>query len=173
MRISDGIEHPQRKERIGYSLAEVMIAMALFGIMATGFLASCLFARKAAESAACENAALCVAQGYMEQMKSNSYSTLAAIIATPTVPIPTMTSVTVADYIYQNAYTTKTVVMRRDTSGNTVQTLNVSVMPVISDVTISSISAQAVGIVIYYRWTDPITNQTLTRTIRGAKANIN
>ena len=81
MRISDGMKHPLLKERFGYSLVEVMIAMALFGIMATGFMASCLFARKAAESAACENAALCVAQGYMEQIKSNTYATLAAVIA--------------------------------------------------------------------------------------------
>ena len=171
MRISDGMQNQKRTGRFGYSLVEVMIAMALFGIMATGFMAACLFASKAAESATCENAALCVAQGYMEQMKSNTYSTLAAIIANPTVPIPTMTSATVSDYIYQNVYTTKTIVMRRDSSGNTVQTLNVSVMPVISDVTSSTVSVNAVGLVVYYRWTDPITNQTLTKTIRSAKAN--
>jgi type II secretory pathway pseudopilin PulG len=145
-----------------------MIAMALFGIMATGFLASCLFARKAAESAACENAALCVAQGYMEQMKSTSFSTLAAIIANPTVPIPTMTSNTVPDYIYQNVYTTKTIIMRRDTNGNTVQTLNVSVMPVISNVATTNLSVNIVGIEVDYRWTDPITGQITTRTIRSA-----
>lgn len=171
MRISDGMKHPLLKERFGYSLVEVMIAMALFGIMATGFMASCLFARKAAESAACENAALCVAQGYMEQIKSNTYATLAAVIANPTVPIPTMTSSTVADSIYQNTYTTKTIVMRRDTSGSTVQTLDVSVMPVISSATTSTISVQIVGIEIFYRWTDPITGQITTKTIRNAMQN--
>jgi prepilin-type N-terminal cleavage/methylation domain-containing protein len=158
--------------RTGFSLAEVMIALGLFGIMATAFVGSTMFARKSAESAIAENAALNLAQSYMEQLKSFSFSTLMASANDATIPLPTMTNATTTDYIYENAYTTKTLVIRTDDSGNTAQTLDVSIMPAISNAQGGDTSWSIIGIEVFYRWTDPVTNSIRTASIRSAKSNL-
>jgi prepilin-type N-terminal cleavage/methylation domain-containing protein len=158
--------------RTGFSLAEVMIALGLFGIMATAFVGSTMFARRSAESAITENAALNLAQSYMEQLKSFSYGTLMASANDATVPLPTMASETVTDYIYENAYTTKNLVIRTDSGGNTLQSLSVDVMPVITNAQGSDTSWSIIGIEIFYRWTDPVTSTVRTASIRSAKSNL-
>lgn len=154
----------------GFSLAEIVIAMGLFAIVATAYAASCMFTRRAAESAIAESTALNVAQSYMEQIRTFSVITLKASITDPTVPIPTMASRTVTDYIYQNVYTTKTVTMRDDDSGNAIQSLSVDIMPVLVDVATSGTSQSIIGITINYRWKDPITNYQRTESLRNARA---
>lgn len=158
--------------RAGFSLAEIMIALGLFGIMATAFVGSTMFARKSAESAITENTALNLAQSYMEQLKSFTFSTLMASVNDTTIPLPTMESATVTDYIFQNAYTTKNLVIRTDDSGNTVQTLAVDIMPVVSNAQGSDTNWSIIGIEIFYRWTDPITDTVRTASIRSAKSNL-
>jgi hypothetical protein len=105
-------------------------------------------------------------------MKTFSYNTLMASVNDSTVAIPTMTSKTVTDSIFQNVYTTKTIIMRRNpTTGATVQTMNVDIMPSLSDAS-SGTTEQIVGIKVFFRWTDPVTNVVRTKTIQSARANI-
>jgi prepilin-type N-terminal cleavage/methylation domain-containing protein len=156
----------------GFSLVEVMIALGLFGIMATAFVGSTMFARKSAESAVAENAALNLAQSYMEQLKSMTYGTLMASANDATVPLPTMTNATTPDYIYENAYTTKSLVIRTDDAGNTVQTLDVEIQPIVSSAQGADTSWSILGIQIFYRWKDPVTGTVRTASIRSAKSNL-
>jgi prepilin-type N-terminal cleavage/methylation domain-containing protein len=157
--------------RTGFSLAEVVIALSLFGVMASGFIGATMFTRRSAESAVCENAALNLAESYMEQIKTFTFATLKASINNSAVAIPTMSSQTGADSIYQNAYTIKNIAMRRNSVGATVQTLKVEVKAVLSDAS-GGTTKEIIGIVIYYRWTDPTTSQLVTKAIRSAKANL-
>lgn len=163
----------KRKSTIsGFSLAEVMIALGLFGIMSAAFMGSTMFARKSAESGVCENAALNLAQSYMEQLKSFSFSTLMASAVDPTVPLETMASTTANDYLYPNAYTTKNLLIRVDENGNDAQSLNVEIMPVINDARGTDTEWSIIGIEIFYRWTDPVTGTLRTASIKSAKSNL-
>jgi prepilin-type N-terminal cleavage/methylation domain-containing protein len=156
----------------GFSLAEIMIALGLFGIMAAAFMGSTMYARKSAESGVCENAALNLAQSYMEQLKSFSFSTLMASAKDPSVPLETMSSATATDYIFPSAYTTKTLMIRTDEAGNEVQSLNVEIMPVITDAKGADTEWSIIGIEIFYRWTDPVTGTQRTASIKSAKSNL-
>lgn len=155
--------------RKGFSIAEVLIALMLLGVMAVAITGACMFARRSAESAVAENTALTTAQGYMEQIKTFTYASLMASVSDASVPINTMSSLTANDYLYQNAYATKVVVLRRDSGGAAVQSLSVDIMPVLSDAS-SGTGREIVGIQIFYRWRDPITNQLRTASIRSAKS---
>lgn len=158
--------------KAAFSLAEVLIALGLFGIMSAAFVGSTMYARKSAESCVAENAALNLSQSYMEQLKSFTYSTLMASVNDETVPLATMATATVGDPLYQKLYSTKTLIIRQDDSGNTLQTLSVDVMPVISDGQGTDTSWSIIDIEIYYRWTDPVTNTLRTASIRSAKSNL-
>ena len=155
--------------RAGFSIAEVLIALMLLGVMATAITGSCMFARRSSESAVAENTALNTAQGYMDEIKTFTYSALMTSVNDASQPIQTMSNATVTDYLYQSVYTTKVVVMRKDSSGTTLQSLNVDIMPVLSDAS-SGTGREIVGIQIFYRWRDPITNVQRTSSIRSAKS---
>jgi hypothetical protein len=157
--------------KAGYSLAEVMIALCLFGLMATAFTQTCLYTKRSAESAVCENIALNIAQGYMEQIKTLSYAVLMESINDPTEPIPTLLDHDTEDTLTQNGYVTKTVIIRRDSSGKTVQSLNVKIMASLNDAS-DGTNRQIIGIKIYFKWIDPVTFSLRERVIRSAKVNI-
>jgi len=141
----------------------------LLAVMAAAIAGACLFARRSAEAAVAENSALNVAQSYMEQLKSFTYATLMTSVGDPSVPLQTMSGLTATDYLTQNAWVTKTVVLRRDSSGITLQSLNVDVMPVLSDAA-SGTGREIVGIEIFYRWRDPATGTLRSASIRSAKS---
>jgi hypothetical protein len=58
------------------TLIEVCIGLFLFTLVAGGLLGSLVFARRMSIAALYESSALVSAQGYMEQMKAMTYSTL-------------------------------------------------------------------------------------------------
>jgi len=157
--------------KAGYSLAEVVIALCLFGLMATAFTSASLYAKKSAESAVYENIALNVAQGYMEQIKTLSYATLMESVNDATVAIPTLSYYDTEDTLTQNGYVTKTMVIRRDSSGNAAQSLDIKIMASLSDAS-DGTNRQIIGIKIYFKWTDPITSSLRERVIRCAKVSI-
>ena len=160
-----------RWRKAGYSLAEVVIALCLFGMMASAFTGACLYTKRSAESAVAENIALNVAQGYMEQIKALSYDTLMESVDDATVAIPTLSTYDTEDALTQNGYVTKTVVIRRNSSGATIQSLAVQIMASLSDVS-NDTDEEIIGIKIYYKWTDPITSKVREQVIRSAKVNL-
>ncbi len=168
MQRSENPVFPKRR-RTGFSIAEVLIALMILAVMAAAIGSACLFARRSAEAAVAENTALNTAQAYMEQLKTFTYSALMASVNDPTVPLQTMASLTATDHLTQNAWVTKTVVMRRDASGNVLQSLAVDIMPVLSDAS-SGTGRDIVGIQIFYRWTDPVTKTLRSASIRSAKS---
>ncbi|MGF1449314.1 MAG: type II secretion system protein J [Opitutales bacterium] len=79
------------RRRDAFTLMEMMIAMAIFMLLALGLTAGVFQARRLAESNIVRNTAFTVAQGYLEQIKSMSADELQAALANPNgTPVPTM-----------------------------------------------------------------------------------
>jgi prepilin-type N-terminal cleavage/methylation domain-containing protein len=161
----------RRRAASGFSLAEVLISLALFGLMSTAFLAACLFARKSAECAVYESTALTAATGYLEQIKSLSYSTVLTSINDPDQPIPTMVNQGTQDYLYLDVYTEKVIAVRLDTDGSALQQMSLFVMPVIND-EFASTGQYILNIAVHYRWTEPGTGRVRNACIRTARSNV-
>ncbi len=155
--------------KAGFSLAEMLIALTLFGIMASAFMASSAFARRTAESAVYESTALTVATGYIEQIKTIEYETLAACILDPTAPIPTMINQGTADPLYLGVYTTKTIPLRIDSANATLQSMTLLVRPEMTN-TYSSTGRRLITIAIHYRWYEPGTGLQRDASIRSARS---
>lgn len=62
--------------RAGFSLVEVMVAMAIFGIAAAGLTALIQFAYRSATHAVYQTTAHAVAQGYVEQIMAHDFQTV-------------------------------------------------------------------------------------------------
>lgn len=153
----------------GFSLAEIMIALMLFGIMATAFMASTSFAHKVAQSSIYESTALTVATGYIEQVKSIEYETLAACILDNSTPIPTMINQGTDDPLYIGKYTSKTVPIRMDDKGSVLQTMKLEVRPELSNI-FSATGEKLLTIEIHYRWTEPGSSRQRENCIRTARS---
>ena len=99
-------------ESRGMTLAEIMIAMAVFSLIASGIVGLAIQSRRMAESAIRENTAATVTQGYLEQIKSIEYSALVDAIADPgNVAIGTKTDQDTNDPIMLNVRNQKTLVI--------------------------------------------------------------
>jgi Tfp pilus assembly protein PilV len=100
------------------TLAETVIGMVVFSIMAGGIIGLVLQSRRMAESAIRENTAVTVTQGYLEQIKSIEYSALVDAIADPSnVAIGTKTDQDTNDPIMLNVRNQKTLVIHTTDAG--------------------------------------------------------
>jgi len=159
------------KTKAGFSLVEVLIALALFGVMATGFMASSLFAKRTAESALAESTALTVASGYMEQVKSINYNSLVASVQDTSIPVATVNNQGVVDPVYLNAYSDKTIPIRFNEDGSTAQNIIIGIKLSISTAAASSV-LNILSIQIDYRWTEPGSGRIRTASLRSSRASV-
>jgi prepilin-type N-terminal cleavage/methylation domain-containing protein len=155
--------------RAGFSLAEILIALALFGVMASAFMAASMFARRTAESAVYESTALTVASGYMEQIKSIEYETLVSCIDDPTAPIPTMVNQGTVDPIFLNVYTRKVIALQLDQNNVSLQNMVLLVKPVMSNMFTAS-GRRIITVAIYYRWYEPGSGRQRDACLRTARS---
>ena len=94
----------------GFTLAEIMVGMLVFTLVAVGLTAAVLQTRRFSQLALMRNMAYTIAQGYMEQMEAIPVSNLTlSATAGPTypIPIPTMgvsyldtTNIQISDPLY-------------------------------------------------------------------------
>jgi len=108
------------------TLAEIIIAMALVGMMFIGIFSMALTSRRLTEAAVYQNAATTVMQGYIEQMKNMDYAELLLSPAAGTSPP--------GRYGTNAAYIIPT---RKNESSTGSDTLVVSPLPVIDPTTIA------------------------------------
>ncbi|MGF1483446.1 MAG: prepilin-type N-terminal cleavage/methylation domain-containing protein [Opitutales bacterium] len=81
----------KRRPAAGFTLLEMMVAMAIFIMVSLGITAGVFQARRLAESNIVRNTAFTVAQGYLEQIKSMSANEMLDAIGNPSAtPLPTM-----------------------------------------------------------------------------------
>ena len=164
-----------RNVRAGFSLAEVMIALAIFGLMASALVATTVFSRKTAESAVYETTALATAQGYIDQIMSDTitYANLENCIDDPTnyPSVPTMASATVKDSLPNAVATDKVVVLRADDDDNTLQSMTITF-----DLTLTKVEAtggnELIAVTLDYTWVDPISHKERSGSLKAVKADM-
>lgn len=153
----------------GFSLVEVMVALAIFSMLAMAYTATSLYARRSAETNVMESTALTVAAGYLEQIKSLEYESLIVSVKDPSEPLRTMVNQGKDDPIYLGKFTSKTVVMNEDEYGTPIQTMDVAVRPDITDLS-GSTGERIINIIITYRWAQVDTGQTQERMLRTSRS---
>ena len=80
----------QSSARRGLTLVEIMIAMALFTIMAGGIMGTHTMAMRVAHANIHRNTAISIGQGYLEQIKSIPFETVEMALTDPANhPLPT------------------------------------------------------------------------------------
>ena len=164
-----GAAYVSASGKAAFSLAEIMIAMAILGIMATAFMASSAYARKVAQSAIVSNTALTVATGYIEQIKTIEYEELAACVLDNTLPIPTMINQGTDDPLYIGKYVSKTIPIRTDDNDVVLQTMTLEVMVEINN-TYASTGEKLLEIAVHYRWNEPGSTRQRNACIRSARS---
>lgn len=155
--------------RLGFSLAEALIALTILAMLAMAFTQTSLYSRRAAEANVCESTALTVAAGYLEQIKSMEYESLVASILDPNKPIETMVNQGTDDPLWLNVFTNKVVTLNEDAAGKVIQTMVVSVMPRLIDLSAPT-GERILAIEVTYKWTTIDTGREVTRTMRTARS---
>lgn len=154
----------------GMTLAEIVVGMAVFSLIAGGIISLTIQSRRMAEAAIRENTAATVTQGYLEQIKSIEYSALEAAIADPTnVAIGTKTDQDTNDPIMLNVSNQKTLVIN---SGDGTPTRFMRFWITLTATNLAGTGRRAVTFTAQFRWegNDRRVGDIRTSTIRFVRS---
>jgi len=157
------------KQRDGFSLVEVMIAMGLLALVAMGISQNLVLTRGIAETNIREVTANSVVSGYLEQLKSMQYERILISVRDPSTPLPTKLSEGEPDPLYLEQWTTKSVVIDEDRDGKTERTMPLHVWLEIEDLAASG-NGRVLGIGIDYAWEDARTGARRDRSLRTMRS---
>jgi prepilin-type N-terminal cleavage/methylation domain-containing protein len=156
------------RNREGFTLVEMMMAMLLFGILAAGLVSSVLQARRLAESTVFETTAHTAALGYLEQMKSLRYEALEALAGGEGGIIATRIDNATPDPLAHDLENEKLILVDLDEEGLPRRWLNLWVHPRIRDLRPNGI--RALEIELSYRWLSPDQRRTHQSTVRYVRS---
>jgi len=155
----------------GMTLAEIVIAMAVFSLIAGGIVGLSIQSRRMAESAIRENTAATVTQGYLEQIKSIEYSALVDAIADPgNVAIGTKTDQDTNDPIMLNVKNQKTLIINTAPDGTPNRFMRFWITPTATD--LAGTGRRAVTFTAQFEWegNDRGVGDIRTSTIRFVRS---
>jgi len=133
------------------TLAETVVGMVVFSLIAAGIIGLTLQSRRMAESAIRENIAATVTQGYLEQIKSIEYSALVDAIADPgNISIHTKTDQDTDDPILLNVRNQKTLVTHTSDDGTATQFMRFWITPQGTD--LASTGRRALTFTVLFEW---------------------
>ena len=153
------------------TLAEIVIGMAVFSLVAGGIVALTIQSRRMAESAIRENTAATVTQGYLEQIKSIEYSALVDAIADPgTIAISTKTDQDTNDPIMLNVTNQKTLILNTADDGTPTSFMRFWISPTATN--LAGTGRRAVAFTIRFAWegNDRQVGDVRTSTIRFVRS---
>jgi len=180
------------------TLAEVVIGLIVFAIMAAAVASSMLQSQKISQANIMDNTAFTVAQGYLEQIKSLSYSKLKYIAANPSVealPTKSINYATAIDTEYESATeeeaedeefiiqvddplwldqaNIKTVLLdlqQRDNGSFNELTMDLSITPTLNDISASE-GRKVIEITLDFTYSSIMGSGSMTRqgSVRGLK----
>lgn len=177
-----------RRNRDGYTLIEIVVAMFLFMLVALGITAMAIQSQRISRSNIERNTAYTVVQGYIEQIKSLSIGEIKASIANNNIPLATVGisstqtgNIEIADPLLIGQANTKAILLdllSDGQGGESSITINVYITPTINDLSNESIygvnALPAIEIILNFEY-DALhlgTGQRLAGSLRIIKADI-
>lgn len=144
--------------------------MAVLGFVATGIIAGVIQARKLAENNVYQSTAMSSAVGYLEQIMNIEYAELQEAIA-GSGRLETKIDQGVADPIFLDQWTEKTVTIDTLEDGTVESTMTLWVRPEITDrEPVDGIEALQIN--LRYRWLTPDRREISERTLKMVRSNI-
>lgn len=157
-----------RRRHAGFTLVELLVALTVFAILASGLVSSVLQSRRLAESAVFESTALTAALGYLEQMKSLRYEDLEAAAGTTGASIATRIDQGLPDPLLNNMDNAKQILIDVDEEGLPRRWLDLWVRPVIRDLRPDGL--RALELEVTYRWNSPDRRRLHQHTVRYVRS---
>lgn len=160
----------------GMSLVEVVIALGILGIVASGIVGVTFHIRSMSEQTVYQNTSLTLAQGYIEQLRSLDYNTLdaAARDASNSVALPltnaggAQATDTSSGTLNNGEWSQETVFLDETAAGTPIQPLTFRFRPVLTSLTVATAGttrATGVEITVFFQTTY---NFGVTRSFSGA-----
>jgi hypothetical protein len=161
-------------------LVEVMVALSILAFVATSIAAVTFRVRTMAEQTVYQNTALVLAQGYVEQLRSLDYTTLAAAASASTVALPLINAsgATVTDesagVMGNGDWSTETVFLDENAVGTPIQPLQFRFQPVLTNLlTATGGVANGVEITVNYSTTYNFGQaRTFSGTLRTVRSGV-
>lgn len=165
---------PAPPRQAGFSLVEIMIAMSVLTMLASGILSGVLQTRKFTEYNVYHTSAINAAAGYLEQMKTMNYDQLAGLIANPYysytgAAVPTQSDESTADPLILNTWNYRDLTINVDESGNSIETMNIWFWPRMQNLQLTS-GRRAIQMWIYYMWDSPADNSRRYYLVRMTRS---
>lgn len=174
-----------RNRKVGFTLAEVVIGMMVFAILATSSSVAFVQTQKLAHANIMHNTARTVLQGYIEQIKGVQYFKLLEAIDDPTnIPLPTKSissliqgeEIQISDSLYLNIENQKSVLLDiiDDGSGNLVtHTMDLFVTPTANNI-LSTAGIDVIEFTLTYEYESLFKgmNTTHAGTVRFIKTSV-
>lgn len=133
------------RSRLGFSLTEATVGIAIFGFASAGLITGMLHARRMAENNVFYVTAITIAQGYVEQMKNMEYVELGLN------PIPTKLDREFTDFLSPGEWNIKKIDIY-DTSDTSSDDLRMWIRPLVTEITTSD---RRYEVSLQFRWEAP------------------
>lgn len=161
-------------KRRGFSLIEILIAMAILAGLASAILAGVLQVRKLAEDNVYQASSNTIAAGFLEQLLGISYSELKNSAKDSSVPLPTRINQGSADPIFNGSWTTVSlpIISKVDADGNTIPELSIDVDVMVQLRDLLPDGVDAMEIAIFYKYTSPSSRKQYERVIRTIRSSV-
>lgn len=158
------------QSRDGLTLVEVMLAIALLGILSAGITSAIVQSRRLAETNIYESTAVTIAVGYLEQMRAMDYDSLITSINDPSIPLPTKIDQGTNDPLFLNQRNEKEVTINVDEHGNPDVTMTLAVYPELQNLEPTT-GLKAIQIKLSYEWVQPGSSTLISRrTVRTVRS---
>ena len=153
----------------GFTLLEVMLAMAILALVAAGVTQNLLLTRGISESNIRDSTAMTAASGYLEQIKAMEYERILASVRDPSTPLPTVLNQGDPDPIPLNQWTTKMIVIDEDIASGIERTMPFHIRVGIDDLAGSG-DGSLLGVSVFFAWEDAKTGRRHERALRTMRS---
>ena len=153
----------------GFTLLEVMMAMAILALVAVGVTQNLILTRGISESNIRDSTAVAAASGYLEQIKAMEYEQILATVRDPSAPLPTVLNQGDPDPIYLDEWMTKMIVIDEDIDSGSERTMPFHVRVGIDDLAPSD-EGPLLGVSIFFAWEDAKTGRRNERAFRTMRS---
>lgn len=158
-------------KRGGFSLFEVVFALAILAMLAAGISQNLILTRGMAESNIREVTAHAAASGYIEQLKTLEYGVILESVADPAKPLPTVLSQGQPDPLTIGQWMTKEIVIDEDRQTGKKRWMTFHVRVEVDDLA-GTETGEAVSIAVFFAWEEARTRHRQERALRTIRSRV-